>query len=199
MKKFKAVLCAFLLTFFLTNSAFADLYVEVVDVGAIAAATYPFYNGGFHVGDTAGVQIAWTFDTPLDFSVPFDIVNSATVDVEVGWVDTFGDDFFQVYDFDFSPFIQIPLTQNTATYTLDVGSLFVSWNPGGTVFASLSIQELLSDGDVWEGDIRLYNSTFTLDYEQGSAPVPEPSTLLLMGAGILGLVGYNRKRFSKTA
>jgi hypothetical protein len=29
------------------------------------------------------------------------------------------------------------------------------------------------------------------------APVPEPSTILLMGAGILGLVGYNRKRFSK--
>ena len=28
-------------------------------------------------------------------------------------------------------------------------------------------------------------------------PVPEPSTILLMGAGLLGLVGYNRKRFSK--
>jgi PEP-CTERM motif-containing protein len=32
---------------------------------------------------------------------------------------------------------------------------------------------------------------------QGSEPVPEPSTILLMGAGLLGLVGYNRKRFSK--
>ena len=30
-----------------------------------------------------------------------------------------------------------------------------------------------------------------------TAPVPEPSTILLMGAGLLGLVGYNRKRFSK--
>ncbi len=27
--------------------------------------------------------------------------------------------------------------------------------------------------------------------------VPEPSTALLLGAGLLGLVGYNRKRFSK--
>ena len=30
-----------------------------------------------------------------------------------------------------------------------------------------------------------------------TAPVPEPSTILLMGVGLLGLVGYNRKRFSK--
>ena len=199
MKKLKLALCATLLTFFLSNNAFADLYTETVDVGAIAAATYPYYNGGFHVGDTAGVLIDWTFSTPSDFSVPYDKVNSATVDVWVGWVDTFGDDSFQVYDFDFSPFIQTPLTSNTATYNLDVGSLFVNWSPGGTVFASLSLQELLVDGDIWEGDIRLGNSTFRLDYEQGSAPVPEPSTLLLMGAGILGLIGYNRKRFSKKA
>ncbi|MGB3212100.1 MAG: PEP-CTERM sorting domain-containing protein [Desulforhopalus sp.] len=30
-------------------------------------------------------------------------------------------------------------------------------------------------------------------------PVPEPSTVLLMGAGLLGLVGYSRKRSRKTS
>ncbi|MDY6973047.1 MAG: PEP-CTERM sorting domain-containing protein [Thermodesulfobacteriota bacterium] len=30
-------------------------------------------------------------------------------------------------------------------------------------------------------------------------PIPEPSTILLMGAGLLGLVGYGRKRLNKKA
>ncbi len=31
----------------------------------------------------------------------------------------------------------------------------------------------------------------------GNQPVPEPSTMLLLGAGLLGVVGYSRKRLNK--
>ena len=36
-----------------------------------------------------------------------------------------------------------------------------------------------------------------LQFDSGGASVPEPSTMLLMGTGLLGLLGYSRKRFSK--
>ena len=32
-----------------------------------------------------------------------------------------------------------------------------------------------------------------------TAPVPEPSTILLVGTGLLGIMGFGRKRFSKKA
>jgi hypothetical protein len=35
--------------------------------------------------------------------------------------------------------------------------------------------------------------------DDAAAPVPEPSTMLLMGTGILGLVAYGRKRFNQKA
>ncbi len=97
------------------------------------------------------------------------------------------------------------LTAGSTYYVVAVtGSENYTWDPNGFTVApeinfisdayagpttSLTFPTSSSGGvNGWFGANFDFNTT---------APVPEPSTILLLGAGLLGLVGYNRKRFSK--
>jgi hypothetical protein len=61
-------------------------------------------------------------------------------------------------------------------------------------------QALLSDLTNWNGTANLFafsNPSYQ-DYVT-RAPVPEPATMLLFGAGLIGLAGFGRKKLFKRA
>ena len=75
---------------------------------------------------------------------------------------------------------------------------------GGIVYSGLTS----GDGVVMDQHIDWYGALYAYDkidladhsrytYVAGNASIPEPSTLLLLGSGLIGLVGYGRKRFKK--
>jgi hypothetical protein len=181
MKDFMILLCAVAMVFSVAVTAQAISYTDVVNVGA----SYGADSGGHIWQGFNTVVYTWQHPTPADFEVPWDTVSSASLSVYVGWVDTFGDDHLDVQS------LSLPLTENTATYTLDIGSLFVSlWPNGQNLIASLTIKEdeMAIGHPEWRGDIILGTSTFAMEY----ANVPEPSALILLGCGLIGIGVFRR-------
>ena len=184
MKKMLGLLVSLLIVFGVVGNASAILYTDI-------EALNQTLGEGPITSEIWSDSYSYTHDTPTDFEVPWDIVNSATLSITASWVDG-NDDTVDV-----EGTIVGTLTAGggglfnwQTNSTFDITPTFAtSWVNGDLLDVTIS-----AEGSCLDGWLLLETSTFTLDYENGTNPVPVPSAFFLLASGILGLAGVSRKK-----
>ncbi len=210
MKKFLTFLCAVTLVLGLMGTASATTffwddvlpgggytYINETQTMVFEVQTqYNPYDSGDGVWSSGGTGtiIDWTFTAVFDDAVD-EIVDG-------GWDEEWGSSFrIGLFDDGTATYVRTgtnDLGQNTGIFSAQWSAVTSSnaggLNPPGPWYAVLDLTRVTYEGTP-------YTSSGTVTGAVGNdppAPVPEPSTILLMGIGLLGLVGYSRKRSKKS-
>lgn len=199
MKKLSVFLFGLILVLTAAGSASALSFTDTQSLN-VALGEGPFAQ--YLWGDS----ITYQHNTPSDFEVPYDIVNSASLEISGYWIDG-NNDSVEVsgeivgnlveggslgYSFNWSTW-SWNMDDNPSVSTFDIASSFGIWTTGSPLDVTIT-----ANGDWLDGQLFLSTSTFTLDYDNaGPAPVPEPATMLLLGTGLAGMAAVRRRNARK--
>jgi len=174
----------------------------LVLAGSAMACEYPncgagsvYYDGTKSLNQTlSGVSsYSWTMTTPAALSVPPDTVNWATLTIYASYVDG-NNDMISVQGKAYGALQNESWDWSTWSWEgqdVNITSVFGSWASGDLLHVTLNYNETGR-----AGSLTLESSELEICYTNGNTPVPEPSTMLLLGFGLAG-AAYARKRFKK--
>lgn len=191
MKRSWFVLCSLAIILCFSTPALALTFTDTQDLGV-------YLGEGPYAESISGSTYTYSHETPDDFEIPFDTVIEATLVISGYWING-DDDVVEISGTavgtlesgDSFSFLGWTWTGVSLT-VLDISSIFSSWTTGADLDVTIA-----ANGDMGDGWLYLASSTFSLEYENKTAPVPEPATMFLLGSGLLGLAAANRKRLNK--
>ncbi len=158
-------------------------------IGNSIAVEYDTWNNGSiddHSGNHVGIDTNGSVNSVVQTSVNPRLNNG---DVWYSWVDYNGaDNLLEVRLSTTNKRPSDALLDYTIdlTTTLGTDDVYVGFTSG-------------TGGAGGDHDIRSFefNNTYAPIGGGGTAPVPEPSTMILLGCGLVGLVGFGRKKITK--
>lgn len=169
-KQWMVLLMALMLTMFAVTGQAATIWFDKVDLARTVVG----------VGTTS-----WQHDMPLDLQVP-PLSNIVSAKLDIFYSNPFGGAYISANGDIVGNILSFKFWQSGLDKAFDITAALVPWTQG-TPFLNVDV--------TGAGGVYFAKSELTIDYNP--VPAPEPSTMILLGSGLVGLAGWGRKKFRK--